>query len=154
MITSSIISFLRATPAGTHCCTCPLHCSIARQNTPSYSSSHLLHRISLDRSCLWDTWLPYVLTTLNWDSNGAAGVYVNKKAIHCTLTTNRTYWGIPVSLFPKKLTVNIYSKHSQQLCKWHDNPIQSQLDTHQTHGWTLDVVTWSPSSELPTSAWP
>ena len=31
-------------------------------------------------------------------------------------------------VFPKKLTVNIYSKHSQQFCKWHGNPILSQLE--------------------------
>ena len=32
-------------------------------------------------------------------------------------------------VFHKTLTVNIYSKHSRQLCSWHDNPIQSQLET-------------------------
>ena len=32
-------------------------------------------------------------------------------------------------VFPKKLTVNINSKHSLQLCSWHDFPIQSPLET-------------------------
>ena len=51
-----------------------------------------------------------------------------KRPTHCMLSTNRTCWGIPVSFF-KKLTVYFYIKHSQQLCEWHDNPIQSQLGT-------------------------
>ena len=90
----------------------------------------------------------------------AACVHVYKKQRHCMLSTNRAYWGLPVS-FLRQLTVNIYSKHSQQLCKWHDNPIHSQLETlirprdlrccDEKMWCEMFVWTWTPSSELPTS---
>ena len=44
-------------------------------------------------------------------------------------------------------------KTQPPLCKWQDNPIQSQLQA-LIRLMTWDVVTWSPSSELHTSAWP
>ena len=56
-------------------------------------------------------------------------------------------------VFHKTLTVNIYSKHSQQLCSWHDNPIQSSkgnsLDPWLEMLW-LEVLL---VNYLPTSAW-
>ena len=58
---------------------------------------HTLWREPQTRSCLWKSWLPYILTAHDRDSNGAACVYVYIKARHCMLSTNRTYWGIPVS---------------------------------------------------------
>ena len=45
----------------------------------------------------WESWLQYVLTATDWDSNGATCMSANKKTRHCMLSTNRTYWGIPVS---------------------------------------------------------
>ena len=72
------------------------------------------------------------------------------KTLHAQLKQNILRY---TCVFSKELTVNINSKHSQQLCKSLENPIQTWLETFIRLMDLRCLLTWTPSSELHTSAW-